>query len=189
MRTRRFLTRFQPSHLLIVVLVLVGGIAHTPTAWTAPSDVRGVDDVQEQRPLQMEQHPIVGAWFWQNISDDAFDDSYAVFGVEGTYVEETAYIGAGIGSWTPTGDHTADLIIVFQDIEGGLDPDKPAAVVPGTLKFWLSIDVSPDGNSLTATGPVEGRKADGTLAYAFTFNGSATRLGLDWVKPVGTPTA
>ena len=134
-------------------------------------------------------HPITGSWYWENISDDAFDDSYAVFGSDGIYVEETAYIGAGIGSWTPTGDHSADLIIVFQDIEGGLDPDAPAAFVPGTLKFWLSIEVSPDGNSLTATGPVEARTADGALAYAFTFDGSATRLGLDWVKPVATPTA
>ena len=134
------------------------------------------------------QPPLVGAWFWENISDDPFDDSYAVFGADGTYVEETAYIGAGIGSWNPTGDHSGDLMILFQDIEGGLDPNAPAAFVPGTLKFWLSLEVSPDGNHLTATGPVEARKADGTLAYAFTFNGTATRLGLDWVKPVATPT-
>jgi hypothetical protein len=135
------------------------------------------------------QHPIVGAWFWENISDDPFDDSYAVFGGDGTYVEETAYIGAGIGSWKDTGDRSADLLIVFQDIEGGLDPNKPAAFVPGTLKFWLSLEVSADGNHLTATGPVEARKADGTLEYAFTFNGTAARLGFDSVKPVATPTA
>ena len=97
------------------------------------------------------------------------------------------HIGAGIGSWKATGERTAELIIVFQDIEGGLEPDKPAAFVPGTLKFWLSIGISPDGNSFTATGPVEARKADGTLAYAFTFEGTATRLGLDWVKPIATP--
>jgi hypothetical protein len=135
------------------------------------------------------QHPVVGAWFWQNISDDPFDDSYAVFGGDGTYVEETAYIGAGIGSWHVTGDHSADLVIVFQDIEGGLDPDKPAAFVPGTLKFWLSIEVSEDGNHLTATGPVEARRTDGTLEYAFDFSGSATRLGLDDKKPAATPVA
>ena len=166
-------------YVSIVVITLAGFVVSAaPTVATA-QEVGSVAN----------QHPIVGAWFWENISDDLFDDSFAIFNGDGTYVEETAYIGAGIGSWTVTGDRSADLLIVFQDIEGGLDPDKPAAFVPGTLKFWLSLEVSADGNHLTATGPVEARQADGTLAYAFTFNGTATRLGLNWVKPVATPTA
>ena len=132
--------------------------------------------------------PIVGAWWWENISDDPFDDSYAIFHADGSYVEETSYIGAGIGSWQATGERTGDLIIVFQDIEGGLDPDAPAAFVPGTVKFWLSIEVAEDGNHLTATGPVEIRAVDGKLVNAFTFDGTATRLGIGWERPTGTPT-
>ena len=70
-------------------------------------------------------HPIVGMWWWENASADPFDDSFAVFQEGGTYVEETPFIGAGIGTWVPTGERTADLLIVFQDIEGGLDPNAP----------------------------------------------------------------
>ena len=54
-------------------------------------------------------HPIVGMWWWENESADPFDDSFAVFGADGTYVEETPFIGAGIGTWVSTGERTADL--------------------------------------------------------------------------------
>ena len=91
-------------------------------------------------------HPVVGAWFWQNISDDPFDDSYAIFGADGTYVEETPYIGAGIGAWQSTGPGSAELVIVYQDIEGGLDPNLPASFVPGAMKMALSLEISEDGN-------------------------------------------
>jgi hypothetical protein len=132
--------------------------------------------------------PLVGAWWWENISDDPFDDSYAILHADGTYVEETSYIGAGIGSWEVTGERSADLTIVFQDIEGGLDPDEPAAFTPGTVTFWLSLELDETGDTLTATGPVEIRSPDGTLVDQFTFNGSATRLAAGRDRPSATPT-
>ena len=134
-------------------------------------------------------HPVVGTWFWQNISADPFDDSFAVFHGDGTYVEETPYIGAGIGAWQVTGDRSADLMIVFQDIDGGLDPEKPTAFVPGAMKMWLSLEVSEDGNHLTATGPVEARHPDGTLEYAYDFIGTASRLEFDNGTPAASPEA
>jgi hypothetical protein len=163
----------------IVVIALTGLVVNSASP---------VATAQEVGPVAG-QHPVVGSWFWANISDDPFDDSYAVFDSDGTYVEETAYIGAGIGAWQATGNRSADLMIVYQDIDGGLDPNKPAAFVPGTVKMWLSLDVAADGNHLTATGPVEIRDVDGKLVDQFTFNGTATRFGLDWVKPVATPAA
>ena len=84
------------SRLLLLISVigitLAGLVAHLVTPAAAAQDVGPAAG----------QHPLVGSWFWENISDDPFDDSYAVFGADGTYVEETAYIGAGIGSWNPT---------------------------------------------------------------------------------------
>jgi hypothetical protein len=111
-----------------------------------------------------------------------FDDSYAVFGSDGTYVDETTYIGAGIGSWQSSREPSADLIIVYQDLEGGLDPNQPDAFVPGSLKMWSSLEVATDGSHLTATRLVEIHDVDGKLVDHFTFNGTATRLGLDWVE-------
>jgi len=134
-------------------------------------------------------HPVVGAWWWENISSDPFDDSYAIFHADGTYVEETAYIGAGIGAWEATGERTAGLIIVVQDIEGGLDPTQPAAFVAGTITFRLSIEVDAAGNAIVAKGPAEIRSPDGAMMDEFTYEGTANRLAVGWVMPVATPTA
>lgn len=163
----------------IVAIALVGMLA--TGAW--PNAV-----AQDASPVAIAGHPIVGAWWWENSSSDPFDDSYAILHADGTYVEETTYIGAGIGAWEVTGGRSADLIIVFQDVEGGLDPNQPAAFVPGTVTFRLSIQVDATGNALRATGPVEIRSPDGAMLDQFTFNGTATRLGVRWVNPVATPT-
>src|SRR5215212_8026082 len=94
---------------IVVVIAVASAVAIIPSR-DAPA--RATADVA------MVNHPIVGAWWWENISGDPFDDSYAVFGSDGTYVEETSYIGAGIGSWQTTGDRSGDLLIIYQDIEG-----------------------------------------------------------------------
>ena len=128
-------------------------------------------------------HPIVGMWWWENSSADPFDNSFAVFQADGTYVEETPFIGAGIGTWVPTGERTADLLIVFQDIEGGLDPNEPAAFVAGTWTFHLSIEVDAAGDALVATGPIEIRTPDGALVEAMDWTGTAKRVSVDWEMP------
>jgi hypothetical protein len=128
-------------------------------------------------------HPIVGMWWWENESADPFDDSFAVFGADGTYVEETPFIGAGIGTWVSTGERTADLLIVFQDIEGGLDPNEPAAFVAGTWTFHLSIEVDAAGDALVASGPIEIRTPDGALVESMDWTGTAKRISVDWEMP------
>jgi hypothetical protein len=163
----------------IVALALAGVIA--TSVWPNAA-------AQDASTVATATHPVVGTWWWENISADPFDDSYAIFHADGTYVEETSYIGAGIGSWQATGERTADLVIVFQDIEGGLDPNQPAAFVPGTITFRLSIEVDSAGNVIVARGPAETRSPDGTLLDEMTFEGTATHLGVGWVMPVATPT-
>ena len=128
-------------------------------------------------------HPLVGMWWWENESADPFDDSFAVFQADGTYVEETPFIGAGIGTWVSTGERSADLLIVFQDIEGGLDPNEPASFVAGTWTFHLSIEVDATGKSLVASGPIEIRTPDGALVEAMDWTGTAQRVTVDWEMP------
>lgn len=166
--------------LLAVTLGGVGGAAIVSTRAAAQD---------ESTPAAT--HPIVGMWWWQNISTDPFDDSFAVFGADGTYVEETPYIGAGIGAWVPTGERTADLLIVYQDIEGGLDPQAPAAFKPGTITMHLAVTIDPSGKSLVASGPLEIRSPDGTLLDELTYDFHASRVTVDWSMPAppATPVA
>ena len=133
-------------------------------------------------------HPVVGAWWWENISSDPFDDSYGVFHADGTYVEETAYIGTGIGVWQATGERTAELLLIFQDIEGGLDPTKPAAFAAGTVTFRLSIELDESGNALVSEGPTEIRSPDGTVTDEFPYQGTANRITIGWVMPIAAAT-
>jgi hypothetical protein len=171
-------------HRLIVVISM---LALALTAVFA-TDIWPNAAAQDASPA-MANHPVVGTWWWQNISTEPFDDSFAVFHADGTYVEETAYIGAGIGSWVPTGERTADLIIIFQDTEGGLDPTAPAAFVAGTITFRLSIEVDEAGNAIVARGPTEIRSPAGTVTEEFTFEGAASRVEVGWVMPMATPTS
>lgn len=136
----------------------------------------------------MATHPVVGTWWWENISDDPFDDSYAVFQADGTYVEATSYIGTGIGSWVPTGERTADLIIIFQDTEGGLDPTAPAAFVAGTITFRLAIEVDETGNAIVSRGPSEVRSPDGTVLSVNTYDFLASRVEVGWALPAPAAT-
>lgn len=179
MLRRSFVWRFSMLTMLGVLM-----LAFLPARGATP--VALADD---PAPGAMADHPVVGAWYWENISDDPFDDSYAVFGDEGIYVEETTYIGAGIGSWEASGPDTARLLIVFQDIDGGLDPDRPAAFVPGTIKFLLDVKISADGEHFTATGPVEVRDVHAKLVDQFTFNGTASRLDVASGLTGATPAA
>ncbi len=164
----------------VVALTLAGTLALS--LWPNAS-------AQDSSTADTAAHPVVGAWFWENSSTDPFDDSYAVFHADGTYVEETSYIGAGIGAWEATGERSADLIIVFQDIEGGLDPNLPAAFVAGTFTVRLTIELDEAGNAIRAIGPIEIRTPDGALTDQVTFDGTASRLGLGWIPPVATPTS
>lgn len=163
----------------IIALTLAGALGLS--AWPNAA-------AQDASTTSMAGHPVVGAWWWENNSTDPFDDSFAVFHADGTYVEETSFIGAGIGAWEATGERSADLIIVFQDIEGGLDPNEPAAFVAGTITFRLSIEVDEAGNAIGATGPVEIRSPDGAMVDQISFDGTASRLRVGWVPPVATPT-
>ena len=99
--------------IIALILVIALTLAGTLALGALPNA-----GAQDPPPDDMAGHPVVGGWYWENSSTDPFDDSFAVFHADGTYVEETPYIGTGIGVWEATGERSADLIIVFQDIEG-----------------------------------------------------------------------
>jgi hypothetical protein len=140
---------------------------------------------QEATSADLAGHPVVGAWvFDTDAADPANALSYAAFHADGTYVEVHPLVGVGVGAWRPTGERTADLTIVFQDV----DP-TPAGVAPGTLIIRVAVEVDPSGDALTAPFTSEGRGPDGTVLFANAFTATATRMEVEPMVPLGTPAA
>jgi hypothetical protein len=139
--------------------------------------------------MAMAAHPLVGAWQWSNNPGDPLASyTYAIFHDDGTYTEYDPALGVGIGVWRPTGERTADLTIVFQDI----DP-TPAVFKPGWASFWIAIAVDKTGNAMTGEGNLEARTPTGAVVAQFPYKGFGTRLTVDTTTPLnlalaGTPT-
>jgi hypothetical protein len=133
-------------------------------------------------------HPIVGTWQWANNpdSDEAqfAGPSYAIFHADGTYVEYFPPVGVGIGTWDVTGANTADLTIVFQDID-----EDPYVFEPGTSTYRISITVDSSSDTLTATGDLTVQDASGAEVLTMPFTGTATRLAVEPPGIPGTPVA
>src|SRR5829696_3679382 len=133
--------------LSVVVVLLVGVVAalgRGATAQEATPDTAA--DVDQPDAPAMATHPIVGTWRWDNDPADPADDSYGIFAADGSYLEVTkpTNVGIGIGSWIPTGDRTADVITVYQDV------DPTEVYEPGTATFLMSVNVDEGGNDVAA---------------------------------------
>jgi hypothetical protein len=176
-RTRVSGALFRATVLAVVAaLVFVGGAVGGPGPGTA---------AQDAVPNGLAGHPVVGAWAWDTDADDPANAlSYGAFHADGTYVEVHPLVGVGVGVWRPTGERTADLTIVFQDV----DP-TPAGFAPGTLIIRVAVEADAAGGTLTAPFTSEGRAPDGTVLFANAFTATATRLEVEPMAPVGTPAA
>jgi hypothetical protein len=159
--------------IFAVILLGVFALAFTPvTAYDAT-------------PAARAEHPVVGAWWTANDAPGpGVNTATAVFHADGTYLEVDPNIGVGVGAWQATGERTADLIAVYQDI----DPD-PARAAPGTVTVRKSVDVDEAGNAFTGSLTVEVRIPDGTVVFTASYAGQGTRLGVETVVPLGTPLA
>jgi hypothetical protein len=91
-------------------------------------------------------------------------------------------IGVGIGVWRATGERSAELTYVFQDI----DPE-PATTAPGTVTVRQLVAVDASGNEFTAPLTVEVRIPDGTVVFNAAYTARGTRLEVEPMLPLGTP--
>src|SRR5829696_2215177 len=142
----RFVMRRLVVVLSVMVVLLLGVIAtlgRGATAQEATPDTTAM--------MAIATHPIVGTWHWDNDPSDPADDSYGIFAADGSYLEVTTGVGTGIGSWVPTGDRTADVITVFQDV----DPSQ--TFEPGTATFLMSGTVDARGDQFTGTADLQTR--------------------------------
>ena len=163
--------RFSVS-LAVVVVLLVGVITTMGRSTTAQEDT-------------MAGHPIVGAWRLVNEPGTPEENvSYAIFHADGTYTEAHPYGGTGIGAWAPTGERSADLTIVFQNIS-----QDPNVFEPGVVTVWQANEADETGETLTATGTAEVAMPDGTVVFEGEANFLNTRLQAEPVPEMGPPAA
>jgi hypothetical protein len=127
-------------------------------------------------------HPVVGAWRWENDRLHPGDASFAVVHADGTYVEFYPGYGVGIGAWEATGERSASLSIVFQDLD-----QSPTVVVPGLLTYRLAITADDGGESLRATGTFYLQSPDGAVVEERAFDGAATRVAVAPTGPLPVP--
>jgi len=92
--------------------------------------------------------------------------------------------GTGVGVWEATGERSADVLFVFQDI------DPSAAFAPGTATFLLAVTVDETEDALIGSGALQVRPPDGTLTFeADGFAFTADRVVVAPLPGFGTPAA
>jgi hypothetical protein len=138
---------------------------------------------QEATPSATADHPVVGAWWTANDAPGpGVETAYAVFHADGTYLEVGPNIGVGVGVWQATGERSAELTYVFQDI----DPE-PATTAPGTVTVRQSVEVDETGDAFTAPLTVEVRIPDGTVVFSAAYTARGSRLEVEPMSPLATP--
>jgi hypothetical protein len=134
--------RFTVS-LAVVIVLLVGGITTLSRSTTA--------QVATPATMSTADHPIVGAWRWNNAPEDPNPYTYAIVHDDGTS-HEVAGQDTGTGAWQATGERTAEIGYLFQDI----DPFS-AGFEPGTAMVRATMEGNEAGDSATATYSAEAR--------------------------------
>ena len=79
--------------------------------------------------------------------------------------------GAAIGIWRMTGERTADLVFVFQDIDPSLE-----GYAPGTLTFTVEVVLDETGDALSAEGTIVARDEAGAQLGTVDWSRSAVRM-------------
>ena len=110
-------------------------------------------------------------------TDDTFP-SGAIFTADGAYTEVLPLGAVLVGVWQPTGERTADLTFLLNDI---ID-DK---IVQGEGRTTIEVDES--GNAMSLIGNFISLFEDGTVDMAVESPSSGTRLEALPMVPLGTP--
>jgi uncharacterized protein YndB with AHSA1/START domain len=165
-------------HFVVLASIITAAFVGMVVLGNRPAAV-----AQGATPTATFDHPVVGAWWTANDAPGpGVETAYALFHADGTYLEVDPNIGVGIGVWQATGERTADLTAIYQDI----NPD-PAVAAPGTVTVRKSVEVDPIGEAFTGSITVEVRIPNGTVVFTESYTGRGTRLGAEPIVPLGTP--
>lgn len=134
----------------------------------------------QDQDQDMASHPIVGGWKLDNapfVGDEGFP-SVALFHADGTYSEVLPWGAVLHGVWEPTGERTANLTFLLNDI---ID-DK---IVQGEGRTVIEVDET--GNAMSLNGNFISLFEDGTVDMAVESPSTGTRLEALPMVPLGTP--
>ena len=146
-----------------------------------------VASAQEGTPAPQSSHPAVGVWQWTNYPGEPNTDiSYAILTETGTYADAWYDRLVSVGEWRATGDRTADLVIVTNELITLTDLFAQTHVaVPGNLyaatpvTLWrIALEFDETGNHFTATGMAETQDASGTALDRYPYTGRGDRMTL-----------
>jgi hypothetical protein len=164
--------------ILLLVSIITAIFVSMLVSGTRPAAV-----AQDATPTAAADHPVVGAWWTANDAPGpGVETAYAVFHADGTYLEVDPNIGVGVGVWRATGERSAELTYVFQDIN-----PEPTTIAPGTVTVRQSVDVDETGDAFTAPLTVEVRIPDGTVVFTAAYTARGARLQVEPMLPLGTP--
>ncbi len=146
-----------------------------------------VASAEEGTPAPRSSHPAAGLWQWTNYPGEPNTDiSYAILTEAGTYADAWYDRLVSVGEWRATGDRTADLLIVTNELISLTDlfEQTPVAVprdlyeaTPVTL-WRISLEFDETGNQFTATGMAETQDAGGTVLDSYAYTGRGDRMTL-----------
>ena len=95
-----------------------------------------------------DEHPAIGAWIIDSSPEDPANPPELTLIAPGGIITNAAPDGAGYGSWTATGDRSADATFLFP-------LNDPEAGFLGFYIIRTSIEVAEDGQSFAGTYTLE----------------------------------
>ena len=125
-------------------------------------------------------HPVAGLWQYDsgwppNLGDP--DWAFQTFHADGTYMTWGGLnIGAALGLWRPTGERTAELLLIWRDT----DPFLGGTEGPGTAAFRFDLEVDESNTTLTySNDAIDARDPYGTPLFP-----SGPIEGVSAIRPV-----
>jgi len=171
---------------LVVVILLLGLVAATGQSMIA-------QDATPDAMTAMASHPVVGTWQQHDLESPAAT-GFVVFHADGTVVGTRRYRGVALGIWRPTGERTAELVLI-ELLPVGRDTNAtPDGEEIGTITYQETGTIDETGNTLSFEGTYDTRDASAVSLGGPLYVGSltlapATRVTFDQYPPLGSTMA
>lgn len=175
--TGRFIMRRFARSLVVVMLLL--GLA------AAPGQTVIAQDATADAMNAMASHSVVGTWQQHDLEGLAAT-GFVVFHADGTVVATSSYRGVRLGIWRPTGERTAELVLIEMLLIGGDPSLTPEGEETGTITYRETVTIDETGNRLSFDGIYDTRDASldplrGPLSFGSLTLAPATRVTFDQV--------
>ena len=171
----------------LVVMMLLLGLA------AAPGQTVIAQEATPDAVTVMATHPLVGTWQQHALEGPAVT-GVVVFHADGTMVATSPYRGVRVGIWRPTGERTAELVLI-ELLPIGMDANlTPEGEEVGTMTYLETVTIDETGNTVSFDGIYDMRDASSVRLGGPLYSGSltlapATRVTFDQNPSTGSTTA